>query len=86
MLSSQSLHLCDSLALVDNEFLVPHRCECLKLTTILLLNLHFLPGMLVDEGYFEARFSLLSNCDDPLQLHLSSGKVALSLIEYPLRI
>ena len=66
MLPPQSLHLSDGLALVDDEFLVPHRCECLKLTSVLLLDLHLLPSMLVDERDFQTRFSLLSNRHDPL--------------------
>ena len=86
MLSPQSLHLSDRLALVDDEFLVPHRRERLKLTSVLLLDLHLFSGMLVDKGDFQTRFSLLSNRHDPLELHLRRGEVAFPLIEDPLRV
>ena len=81
MLLPQSLHLSDCLALVDDEFLVPHRCERLKLASVLLLNLHLLSGMFVNERDFQTRFSLLSNRHDPLELHLRIGEVAFPLIE-----
>ena len=86
MLSPEPLHLSDCLSLVDDEFLVPHRRERLKLTSVLLLDLHLLSGMFVDERDFQTRFSLLSNRHDSFELHLRRGVVAFSLVEDPLRV
>ena len=50
-----------SFSLVYHEFLVPHVRKGLKLRSILLLNLTFLPAMLICQGHFEPSFSPFSD-------------------------
>ena len=80
MLLPESLHLSDCFSLVDNEFLVPHGSESLKLTPVLLLYLHLFACVLIDERMLETRLSLLSYLHNTLKLHLGLAKIALPLI------
>ena len=86
MLLPETLHLCNGFTLVYNEFLVPHRSERLEFTSVLLLNLHLFAGMFVYKRMLEARFSLLPDLHNALQLQLSLAKVTLALIYQPLCI
>ena len=86
VLAAEALHLTDSFTLIDDEFLVPHGCESLELSSVLLLNLHLLPGMFVDEGHLEPRLSLFSDLHDTFELHLSLTEIAISFVEHALSI
>ena len=86
VLAAETLHLTDSFSLIDDEFLVPHGSECLELSSVLLLNLHLLPGVLVDEGHLEARLSFLSDLHDTCELHLSLTEIAIPFVEHALSI
>ena len=86
VLPPELLHLGNGLSLVNYEFLIPHGCERLELSLVLLLDLHFLPRVLIHEADFETGLSLLPDLYDPLQLLLRVREVTIALIKHPLGV